>query len=388
MENIQDMYLEYPGKETRNKILSSVSPVFKTSLQYGNNTPTVWVNRIFLGDNLDALRYLLTDSDLRNLIDDIGGVKLVYIDPPFGTGDQYYSQQQLAYSAQMQGPEFIEFVRKRLILLHQLLEDDGSFFLRIDYHFGHYIKVIMDEVFGHKNFRNEIVINRRRKSTQETKRYNVANDVLLFYSKTDDFHLDKKMRKRLCTFCGQEKEPEWHAMISSGIRNPPARTIFGEVKLPPKKMHWTYKQEKIDILESENRLRLNEKPTYIDLNGNRVKGMPEYLQSEEVPVDSLWIDLKGYSHRWKYPSENAEELLERVIDSSSKENDLILDAFAGSGTTGVVSEKLGRRWIMMDSSILAVKTMLKRLFHLKTGVGNCGRNISANPFVLQEFYSP
>ncbi len=388
MKNEQDMPLIYQGKTPREDIISSDSSEFKISLQYGATELDKWANRIFWGDNLVALEQLVNNPALRNAIDEVGGVKLVYIDPPFGTGDSYYSQGQLAYSAKLQGSEYIEFVRKRLILLHELLEDDGSIFLRIDYHFGHYIKVIMDEVFGQKNFRNEIVINRRRKSAQETKRYNVANDILLFYSKTDDFYLDKKMRKRLCTFCSQEKNPEWHAMISSGVRNPPERIIFGERRLPPNKMHWTYRQEKIDILESEGRLRINEKATYVNLEGERIKGMPEYLQAENVPVDSLWIDLKGYTHRWKYPSENSEELLERVITSSSKENDLILDAFAGSGTTGVVSEKMKRKWIMMDSSELAIQTIIKRLLNLKRGIGNRGRKISANPFILQELQLP
>jgi len=379
------MHLFYPGKESREDIISADSSRFKTSLQYGTAELDTWANRIFWGDNLVALKHLLNNPLLQNAIVDAGGIKLVYIDPPFGTGDNYYSRGQLAYSAQLQGFEYIEFLRKRLVLLHDLLEEDGSIFLRIDYHFGHYIKVIMDEIFGQRNFRNEIVINRRRKSAQETKRYNVANDILLFYSKTDDFHLDKKMRKRLCTLCGQEKKPEWHAMISSGVRNPPSRIIFGELRLPPKKMHWTYRQEKIDLLESEGRLRLNEKQTYTDLDDNRIRGMPEYLQTEDVPVDSLWIDLKGYTHRWKYPSENSEELLERVIASSSRENNLILDAFAGSGTTGIVSEKLGRKWIMIDSSELAIRTILRRLFNLKKGIGNRGRRISPNPFVLHEF---
>ena len=270
MKNEQDMPLIYQGKTPREDIISSDSSEFKISLQYGATEQDKWVNRIFWGDNLVALKQLVNNPALRNAIDDVGGVKLVYIDPPFGTGDSYYSQGQLAYSAKLQGSEYIEFVRKRLILLQELLEDDGSIFLRIDYHFGHYIKVIMDEIFGQRNFRNEIVINRRRKSAQETKRYNVANDILLFYSKTDDFYLDKKMRKRLCTFCSQEKNPEWHAMISSGVRNPPERTIFGERRLPPNKMHWTYRQEKIDILESEGRLRINEKAVYVNLEGERV----------------------------------------------------------------------------------------------------------------------
>ncbi|MFW9869996.1 MAG: DNA methyltransferase [Candidatus Thorarchaeota archaeon] len=380
----QDLKLIYPGKEPRENIISSKSSTFSTTLQYGATERDMWVNRIFWSDNLNVLHYLLTDSAIRNAIDELGGIKLVYIDPPFGTGDMYYSQGKLAYSAELQGPDYIEFVRRRLILLHELLEEDGSIFLRIDYHFGHYLKIILDEIFGQRNFRNEIVINRRRKSAQETKRYNVANDVLLFYSKTDDFYLQKKIRKRLCTFCSQEKKPDWHAMISSGVRNPPERVILGETRLPPKKMHWTYRQEKIDKLESEGRLRINKKLTYVDLKGEQVKGMPEYLQSDKVPVDSLWIDLKGYTHRWKYPSENSEELLDRVISSSSREKDLVLDAFAGSGTTGIVSEKLGRNWILIDSSEIAIQTILRRLFSMKKGIGNRGKLLTPRPFVLHE----
>ncbi|MHA2359738.1 MAG: DNA methyltransferase, partial [Candidatus Thorarchaeota archaeon] len=155
VENKQDMHLIYPGKKPREDIVSSDSSEFKTSLQYGATEQDMWVNRIFWGDNLIALKHLLNDPALQNTMDNVGGIKLVYIDPPFGTGDRYYSQGRLAYSAQLQGPEYIEFVRKRLILLHELLEDDGSIFVRIDYHFGHYIKVILDEVFGQRNFRNE-----------------------------------------------------------------------------------------------------------------------------------------------------------------------------------------------------------------------------------------
>ncbi|MFW9926202.1 MAG: DNA methyltransferase [Candidatus Thorarchaeota archaeon] len=383
MEN-QEMQLIYSGKDRREDITSPHHCKYNITLQHGETKIDEWANKIFWSDNIDALRHMLTDSTMQNAIEEVGGIKLVYIDPPFGTGDIYYSKGKIAYSAELQGSDYIEFVRKRLILLHKLLDESGSIFLRIDYHYGHYLKVIMDEIFGQKNFRNEIVINRRRKSAQETKKYNVANDILLFYSKTDDFYLEKKLRKRLCTFCSQEKQPDWHAMISSGIRNPPERVIFGKTRLPPKKMHWTYRQEKIDKLEAEGRLRINKKLTYVNLDGKSIRGMPEYLQSVNVPVDSLWIDIKGYTHRWKYPSENSEELLERVIASSSKETDLILDAFAGSGTTGIVSEKLGRKWLMMDSSEVAIQTILKRLFNLKKGIGNRGRVIAPRPFVLYE----
>jgi len=110
--------------------------------------------------------------------------------------------------------------------------------------------------------------------------------------------------------------------------------------------------------------------------------MPEYLQMQSVPVDSNWTDLKGYVFGSSYPTQNPEELLERIIIASSNPGDLVLDAFAGSGTTGAVAEKLGRRWIMIDCGKLAIYTMQKRLLNLKREIGNKGKLLKAKPFTL------
>jgi hypothetical protein len=110
--------------------------------------------------------------------------------------------------------------------------------------------------------------------------------------------------------------------------------------------------------------------------------MPQYLQSEETPVDSNWMDLKGYSATWNYPTENAEELLARIIESASGKGDLVRDAFAGSGTTSEVAEKLGCRWIGIDCGKLAIYTMQKRLLNLRKEIGNKGPKLNAKPFTL------
>jgi hypothetical protein len=135
-------------------------------------------------------------------------------------------------------------------------------------------------------------------------------------------------------------------------------------------------------MTEDGRIRINEKQSFVDLEGKRVQGLPQYLQSEEVPVDSSWTDLKGYTWRWKYPTEVSEEILHRVISSSSSKGDLVLDVFAGSGTTGAVAEKMGRKWILADASKMAIHVITRRLFSLKKRIGNKGRWLKPGPFVL------
>jgi len=195
---------------------------------------------------MKSLLELKRAGKLRNG-DGTPGARLVYIDPPFGTGDEYAITDDVkAYSAKIQGSRFIEFLRKRLVMLRDLLSDDGSIYIRIDYHFGHYIKAVADEIFGPQNFRNEIVINRFKRQLRGLNQFNVATDSLFLYSKSGKPVFNEQMRSRLCSFCGQEKDPDWHHMVSPGLRNPPDRIIMGRKMLPPRGGHWKYKQSRID----------------------------------------------------------------------------------------------------------------------------------------------
>lgn len=240
----------------------------------------------------------------------------------------------------------------------------------------------MDEIFGKQKFQNEIVVNRFKRMLYGLNKFNVATDSILFYTNSEKFAFNTVEKSRKCSFCGSEIEPVWRAMSSPGLRRPPERKILGRTILPSKGRHWTFTQKRIEKLVEQGRLRINENITYTDIEGNRVKGMPEYLQTESVPVDSNWTDIKGYVFGSKYPTENPEELLERIIVASSKPHDLVLDCYAGSGTTGAVAEKLGRRWIMVDSSKLAIYTMIKRMFNLREKIGNKGKLLKPKPFVL------
>ncbi|MEN3039417.1 MAG: site-specific DNA-methyltransferase, partial [Candidatus Kryptonium sp.] len=176
-----------------------------------------------------------------------------------------------------------------------------------------------------------------------------------------------------------DKGKEWIPMHSPGERNPPERIIAGKIYYPPKGRHWTFIQEKINKLYEEGRIRINENITYTDMHGNIVKGMPEYLKSEEELCDSNWTDIVGYSSSWKdsntgqkFKTENSEELLKRVIESTSNEGDLIMDFFLGSGTTCAVAHKLKRKWIGIEMGehfySVVLPRMKKVLAYDKSGI--------------------
>lgn len=272
-----------------------------------------------------------------------GKVQCIYIDPPFNTGTN-----EFLYKNNYLDSSWVAMMYDRLDFGRNLLEDGGSIFVRIDYHGNHYIRHLMDTIFGKENFGNEIVINRFRRQLGELTRFNVATDSLFYYTKSMNAFFTTVYRKRVCTFCGREMEPKWRPMSSPGLRYPPERVILGQKLLPPRGRHWTFTQKKIEVMEKENRIRLNADISYVDLEGKKVAGLPEYLQTEDVPSDSIWTDLRGYVFGSRFPTENPEELLHRVLEASSAQGEWVLDYFLGSGTTTAVAHKLGRKWIGIE----------------------------------------
>jgi adenine-specific DNA-methyltransferase len=239
-----------------------------------------------------------------------------------------------------------------------------------------YVRLLMNEIFGEDNFRNEIVINRFQKAS---KGFTNTTESLFFYSATENPKINPLKRPRLCIYCKQPVQLRWTWAHSAGeSKEPRYFVVDGQRTLlyPPKGRHWTNTQEEIDKLQAEGRIRINKNASYIDIHGNRINFVPEKLQSEEVNIDNNWTDIPGYEFGvfspWKFPTENSEILLKRVIESASDEGDLVMDFFLGSGTTTAVAHKLKRKWIGIEMGehfwTVVLPRMKKVLAYDKSGI--------------------
>ncbi len=344
--------LVYADKEREEDILADTMAVPLQPVKTFRNgeNGNGWTNMLIFGDNLQVLKTLLQmkqEGKLKNA-DGTPGVRLVYIDPPFATRQEFRgSQDQKAYQDKLAGARFLEFLRKRLVFLRELLSEDGSIYVHLDWHMGHYMKVLIDEVLGQEKFKNELVVSRIKKSDKNIQRFNTATDMILFYTKSNNGFIFNPLGHKIL------KKGYWHALDGPGQGEP--RLFFGKKLPPPPGRHWMWDQETIDEAIERNELRLNPKTE-----------RPEYLVGPERQqiLDSNWTDIPAYSFNWNFPTEKNEALLDRIIRASSNSGDLVLDCFAGSGTTLAVAEKLGRRWIGVDCGKLAIYTMQKRLLNI------------------------
>jgi site-specific DNA-methyltransferase (adenine-specific)/adenine-specific DNA-methyltransferase len=249
---------------------------------------------------------------------------------------------QTAYADKLSGAEFIEFIRKRLILARELLADDGSIFVHLDNKMAHYIKLIMDEIFGKNNFKNEIVWHYKSFHGQVKSYFPRKHDTIFFYTKTDNniFYLPRKD----IAIENMIDYKNWGKYIVNGDE------IRGDNY--PKDVRF---KRNLDKWMKEHP---HQTPTKDDV----------LYVFKSQPEDSVWdinyIDPKDTMEKVGYPTQKPEELLERIIKATTNENDIVLDFFAGSGTTPAVAERLNRRWIAIDVGKYAIYTMQKRLLKI------------------------
>ena len=314
---------------------------------------SLYNGEMLMADNYHANNLLLEKYE--------GKVKCIYIDPPFNleqNGDFMYKTNYCDSS-------WLALLRDRIVLAKRLLRDDGCIFVRCDYHGNSIVRLLLNEIFGKDNYKNEIVINRFQKSADGL---TTTTESLFLYSKTENFVFRSVEKPRACVFCKTPIEPEWQWSHSAGEgANPRYFTVNGEKVLlyPPKGRHWTNKQEVIDKLEQEGRIRIDFSTKYTDSNGNKIPYIPEKLQASTVELDNNWTDIAGYEFgvftKEKFSTQNASILLERVILLATDVNDIVMDFFMGSGTTQAVAQKLNRRWIGVEMGDYFYNTPLKRL---------------------------
>jgi len=365
--------LVYDGKLTREEVLAQTPAApWQLVRSFCSDRPHAdgWRNLLVWGDNLLALRELLADQQGPNRFGTRGKIKLIYIDPPFATRQDFMKDKEKAYRDKVIGAQFIEFLRRRLILLREILSEDGGIYVHLDSKKGHYMKAVLDEIFGEENFQNEIVW-KRSLPHNDPKKFGAIHDTIFWYTRGDatTFHpqytglSESYMRSH---YNQVDQKGRRYQLTSLAATGPGLARRFGDKMLnPPPGNHWRYEQDKIDELLKAGRIVFTSKgkPRYV-----------RYMDEMQGPaLQSIWTDIRAVNsqaiERIDYPTQKPEQMLERVIRSSSSEGDIVLDCFAGSGTTPAVAEKLGRRWIAMDCGKLAIYTMQKRLFSLSTSIG-------------------
>lgn len=356
------MELVYKGKKSKHDILTQTQ-----SAQIGSHETPYKDNHNMLiqGDNLPVMQSLLQSHNL------VGKVHLVYIDPPFATNTVFRGSDartahvsssrsdEVAYSDTRIGADYLEFMRERLIFLRELMTDSASIYVHIDYKIGHYLKIIMDEVFGMQSFINDITCIKCKPKNFQRKAYGNIKDLILFYTKTDKYTWNEATQpksrddiKRLFTKVDKNGLPYTTTPLHA-----PGETANGNTgkmwkgMLPPKGRHWRYDPKVLDELDGEGLIEWSK-------TGNPRK----IVYAHELPhkkLQDIW-EFKD-AQRPVYPTEKSLELLKLIIQTSSNQGDLVLDCFSGSGTTLIAAEALNRRWIGLDGSEIAIKATLKRL---------------------------
>ena len=294
-------------------------------------------------------------------------VQTIYIDPPFNKEQD----ADYLYNVKYKDASWITLLENRLQLARDLLNEKGSIFVRCDYNGNMYVRLLMNDIFGEENFRNEIVVKRGYVPKGLTNQYITGTDSLMLYGKNKEKMFFIGAKKRI-----EEEKRQWISLDMPGQRKTyelQVRYFFGKPWLPPKGQHWGLSQEKISEYEKLGWIRINPNRTYIDTQGNKIKGMPEYLKEPELLLDTNWTDIKSYeTHNTFFPTENSEILIKRVIEGVSNEDDLVMDFFLGSGTTTAVAHKLKRKWIGIEMGehfySVVLPRMKKVLAYDKSGI--------------------
>lgn len=333
--------LQWVGKKPLDKI--EYYPAQEKEI-YGDKNSKDF-NKLFWGDNLQVLAHLLKEYR--------GKIDLIYIDPPFDSkaeyvkkvkirgekieGEQHSLLEEKQYTDIWEKDEYLQFMYERLLIMRELLADTGSIYLHCDWHRGAFLRLIMDEVFGEENFKNEIVWHYMTYQGQVEKYFPRKHDHILFYTKTKGYHFellkDQEFEKNI-------DYKRWHRYLVNG------NEIRGN--------NYPKDDTRFDVFINKWREENKREPTKNDV----------IYRLEGYTIDSVWNikaeDPKSLT-RTGYPTQKPEALLERIIKASSNEGDVVADFFVGSGTTPAVAQKLGRRWIACDINLGAIQTTTKRL---------------------------
>jgi len=352
----QKLELNWIGKEKRPKLEPRILLEDPEKSYHATHRVTendIFDNRLIFGDNLLALKALEQEFS--------GKVKCVFIDPPYNTGSAFTH-----YDDGLEHSIWLGLMRDRLEIIRSLLSDDGSLWITIDDNEAHYLKVLCDEVFGRANFISSLVWQKKYAVKSDSEFFSESHDYILVYSKNRmSFKLGRFARTETqdARYKNPDNDPRGN-WTSGPLQRNEARdyAIFpivsptGKEHWPPKGTSWRFTKEKMAELISEKRIWFGE-------HGNNVPRLKRFLSdvSDTIPATTWW-DYQSFGHNDEAKREakalvddddvfgtpKPERLISKVLELATSSGDLVLDSFAGSGTTGAVAHKMGRRWIMVE----------------------------------------
>lgn len=381
---LQTNELVIPSRESNwQDLFKSVEQRERQSQFHQTNPGEIgWLNRLIYGDNLLTMQALLAGDEENGVPSLRGKVDLIYIDPPFDSKADYRTKVILPGAEVEQKPTVIEqfaysdtwadgtasylaMITPRLILMRELLADTGSVYVHLDWHIGHYAKVLLDEIFGKENFRNEIIWQRTG-AHNDPDRYGIIHDTIYFYTKSTQYfwetqytpYTEDYINERFRSVEEGTGRRYWLNTLTAPAHGRPGKpaVFFGVERLPPAGTMWRFTQDKIDELIKQGKIVATK------------SGMPyikQYLdESQGRPIQSIWTDVlpsKSGNERLDYATQKPEKLLDRIIQASCPDGGVAADFFGGSGTVAAVAERLNRRWIVSDLGKPACMIMRKRL---------------------------
>ncbi|MBU4274972.1 site-specific DNA-methyltransferase [Patescibacteria group bacterium] len=364
---------------------------------------TGWTNKLIWGDNKLILSSL-KNGPLRKEIEAQGGLKLVYIDPPFDVGADFSMDIEIGEESFTKKPSvieeiayrdtwgkgadsFIAMIYERLKLTYGLLAEDGSIYVHCDERVSSYTKLVLDEIFGSKNFQNEIIYRNTDPKNNTTKKYSRIHQTIFFYTKSNNYFLNNKgissdsaineYSYLMCTDGTVRSASEFNGNNgrlfklenTTAPKYTPSRKFEWYGYTP--KNGWRYNKEKMDDLFKEGKILLKN-------NKASSRCHVKFLDTVSGSVkSSLWTQEGNVKGGTIYPTQKPEELLEQIISASSNEGDIVADFFCGSGTTLAVAEKLGRKWIGSDLGKFGIHTSRKRLIGVQRELKKAGKNFRA-----------
>jgi site-specific DNA-methyltransferase (adenine-specific) len=312
---------------------------------------------IYCGDNLDQLKKLPDEC-----------IDLIYIDPPFNSNRNYEvfwgeTKEKRSFEDRHASTQaYIDFMRPRCVELHRVLKKTGSFYYHCDWHASHYVKIMLDQIFGENQFQTEIIWKRTSAKGLAFRSFPNNHDSVFYYTKSNEYNFNRQYLPH-----DDEYIKEFYKFVEPETGR---KYALDNLANPNKnRPNLTYEFLGVNRVWRWTKERMQEaykKGLIVQSSPGTVPRLKRYLDEQEgIPIDSMWSDIPPIQsqseERLGYPTQKPLALLDRIIKASSNPNDIVLDAFCGCGTALVAAENLNRQWIGIDISPTACRVMAKRL---------------------------